>query len=62
MAVDSHVEKRLRELPDRPGIYIFRGADAKPLYIGKAKSLRKRGASYLRPPAEQRIANMLAGK
>ena len=58
--VIAQVEKRLRELPDRPGIYIFRDGDKKPLYIGKAKSLRKRGASYLRPPEEQRIARMLS--
>lgn len=60
MSVVEEVEKRLRELPDRPGIYIFSDGSKKPLYIGKAKSLRKRGASYLRPPGEQRIANMLA--
>ncbi len=54
------VEGRIRELPDRPGIYIFKDEKKKPLYVGKAKSLRKRGASYLRQPLEARIANMLA--
>lgn len=60
MAVDSHVEARLRDLPDRPGIYIFSDQAKRPLYVGKAKSLRKRGASYLRPQTERRIANMLS--
>lgn len=53
------VEGRIRELPDRPGIYIFKDEKNKPLYVGKAKSLRKRGASYLREQVELRIANML---
>ena len=58
--VAPEVERRIRALPDQPGIYIFRGAGKKPLYVGKAKSLRKRGTSYLRGPWEHRIANMLA--
>ena len=57
--LDENVQKRIRELPDRPGIYIFRGADKKALYVGKAKSLRKRGGSYLRGPHESRIWAML---
>lgn len=58
--VTEHVEKTIRELPERPGIYIFRGADEKPLYVGKAKSLRKRGMSYLRDHHEPRLLAMLA--
>lgn len=34
------------ELPDEPGIYIFRGARKKILYIGKATSLKDRVRSY----------------
>lgn len=33
-------------IPDLPGVYIFRGRDDRVLYIGKAKSLRKRLANY----------------
>lgn len=33
-------------VPDGPGVYLFRDADGRPLYIGKAKSLRKRTANY----------------
>ena len=33
-------------LPDSPGVYLFRGDKGKLLYVGKARSLRKRVASY----------------
>ncbi len=32
--------------PDQPGIYIYRDARGKVLYVGKARSIRKRLASY----------------
>ncbi len=34
------------ELPDRPGVYVFRDGDGDVLYVGKAKSLRSRVRSY----------------
>ena len=33
-------------LPDGPGVYIFRDTDGRAIYVGKAKSLRKRTANY----------------
>jgi excinuclease ABC subunit C len=33
-------------LPDGPGVYLFRGPKGRVLYVGKALSLRKRVASY----------------
>ena len=38
---------RVARLPPAPGIYRFTGADGRLLYIGKAKNLRQRVASYL---------------
>ncbi len=51
---------RIKELPDRPGIYIFKDAAGKVLYVGKAKSLRKRASSYLVRDHEPRLAAMMA--
>ncbi len=46
------------DFPDLPGVYIFEG-DGKPLYIGKAKSLKRRIMSYfLAKPSE---ANKVQG-
>ena len=39
--------EKLKNLPDRPGVYIFRDAAHKPLYVGKAASLRNRVRSYV---------------
>ncbi len=42
---------RRRELPDEPGVYLFRDARGKVLYVGKAKSIRKRVASHFSNPS-----------
>ena len=58
--VTDRVEKSIRNLPEGPGIYIFRDGEKKPLYVGKAKSLKKRGLSYLRDHHEPRLVRMLS--
>jgi excinuclease ABC subunit C len=35
-----------RQLPDQPGVYLFRDARRRVIYVGKAKSIRKRVASH----------------
>src|SRR5208337_4041975 len=47
--------------PVGPGVYRMIGADHEVLYVGKAKSVRKRIASYMRPIGHTtRIARMIA--
>ena len=44
---------RLRELlPDCPGVYSFKDGSGRVIYVGKAKSLRKRVLSYFRSPKD----------
>src|SRR5437588_1987116 len=40
-----------RELPDEPGVYLFRDARGRVLYVGKANSIRKRVASHFSNPS-----------
>jgi excinuclease ABC subunit C len=53
------LRRQISELPDSPGIYVFRDAAGGPLYVGKAKSLRKRVPSYLGRDLEPRLAAMI---
>jgi excinuclease ABC subunit C len=40
-----------RGLPDEPGVYLFRDSRGKVIYVGKAKSIRKRVASHFSNPS-----------
>src|SRR5205085_3484267 len=42
---------RRRELPDEPGVYLFRDARGRVQYVGKANSIRKRVASHFTNPS-----------
>jgi excinuclease ABC subunit C len=47
-------------LPDEPGVYIFRDAVGKILYIGKAANLKRRVSSYFTRPHDYRIQKMVS--
>ncbi len=50
----------VHDLPDAPGVYFWKDEKGEILYIGKAKSLRKRVSSYLRKTGLQhRTAEMM---
>jgi excinuclease ABC subunit C len=42
---------RRRDLPDQPGVYLFRDQRGKVIYVGKAKSIKKRVASHFSNPS-----------
>jgi excinuclease ABC subunit C len=47
-----------RELPDAPGVYVFRDKAGDALYVGKANSIRKRVASHFSGKGSGRGAGM----
>ena len=46
----GRLAEQRRGLPDQPGVYVFRDARGRVIYVGKAKSLRKRVASHFANP------------
>src|SRR6185312_12708789 len=42
----KNLEEQRKELPDAPGVYVFRNRAGEALYVGKANSIRKRVASH----------------
>jgi excinuclease ABC subunit C len=57
MSTDKLAERR-RELPDAPGVYVFRDRAGNALYVGKANSIRKRVASHFSGKGGGRGAGM----
>jgi excinuclease ABC subunit C len=61
-AVETLAQER-RALPDQPGVYLFRDAKGRVIYVGKAKSVRKRVASHFgkaQVPSSPGHAEMIA--
>lgn len=53
--VKAKLNKQLQEVPHKPGVYIHKDRLGAVIYVGKAKDLRKRLASYFNP-SRQRLA------
>lgn len=59
------LKEKAETLPAQPGVYIFKGEDGQPLYVGKAKSLKHRVRSYFqdsRPTDEKRDLMLAAAR
>jgi excinuclease ABC subunit C len=50
-AILADLREKVAQLPASPGVYLFKDGSGRVLYVGKAKSLRSRVASYLQPGA-----------
>ncbi len=57
----DHVKSIVSNLPDKPGVYQYYGAEGDLIYIGKAKSLKKRVTSYFNKQLydSSRVARMV---
>jgi excinuclease ABC subunit C len=49
MSISTSPRPKPDAIPDHPGVYLFRDAGGRVIYVGKAISLRKRLASYFQP-------------
>jgi excinuclease ABC subunit C len=60
------IRQKIKDFPAGPGLYFMKGTGDKVLYIGKAKNLRSRVASYFQPGSDliasrgPKIAEMIA--
>src|SRR3954466_14965295 len=48
---EERITAQRRGLPDAPGVYLFRGKNRRVLYVGKAKSIKKRVAGHFSNPS-----------
>lgn len=56
------LEERLRSLPEEPGVYLMKNAEAEILYVGKSRSLKDRVRSYFQNsrPKSGRISMLVS--
>jgi excinuclease ABC subunit C len=57
---DENLLEQRRALPDSPGVYLFKDAGGRALYVGKAKSIRKRVASHFTSRATRTAEEFLS--
>ncbi|HEU4977965.1 MAG TPA: excinuclease ABC subunit UvrC [Solirubrobacteraceae bacterium] len=55
----SRLAEQRKSLPDGPGVYLFHDAKGKVVYVGKAKSIRKRVASHFSNPVTRGAYEMV---
>ncbi len=60
--MDLKVREQIARAPRSPGVYLFKDASGKVLYVGKAKSLRNRLPAYTRPAKEDRPSVHVIGR
>ena len=46
--MSEYIEEQLKQVPDNPGVYLMKDDSGEIIYVGKARSLKKRVRSYFR--------------
>lgn len=46
--MSEYLEEQIKQVPDKPGVYLMKDNSEKIIYVGKARSLKKRVRSYFR--------------
>ena len=61
VSLEDAIKRRLRAVPDAPGVYLFRDNRSQVIYVGKALRLRDRLRQYFNPgyPHTERIAELV---
>lgn len=54
----ERVAEQRRALPDAPGVYLFKDERGAVVYVGKAKSIRKRVGSHFSKPGTRSAVEM----
>jgi excinuclease ABC subunit C len=49
MPIDPDLKEKVRQLPDKPGVYLMKDRLGRIIYVGKAKALKKRVSTYFTP-------------
>lgn len=62
MQTSSHIETIIKTLPEKPGVYQYFDHEGKILYVGKAKSLKKRVSSYFQKEHDNSRLRLLVRK
>ena len=60
MSKIKELKNKIADLPQTPGVYIFKDSQGHILYIGKAKSLKKRVQSYFNRPLDAKTQVMVS--
>jgi excinuclease ABC subunit C len=50
----TNLKAKVRDLPNKPGVYLMRDQLGRVIYVGKARSLRKRVSQYFHPSRQMR--------
>jgi len=57
--MNTFIEAKLKNLPEKPGVYLMKNASGQIIYVGKAKDLSKRVTQYFTRPQTGKVQAMV---